>query len=69
MADCILNQVPLALLIFDNDFGYAEAVSFCEDFDLDILELREQEFSCLFFFTNIEFRICLFFCEVSGFLD
>lgn len=40
----------------------------CVDFDFDVLELFINGVNFLVFFEVVEFIICIFFCEINGFI-
>lgn len=58
----------IVFLVFFNDFEYFMVCLFCVDFDFDVLELFINGVNFLVFFEVVEFIICIFFCEINGFI-
>lgn len=62
-----MGDVPHGFLWFFSDFEFAQACSYCADFNLDVLDLFINGFNCLVFFSLPKFNACVFYCNLNNF--
>lgn len=65
-SEFLLEDIPCGMIQFHSDFQYAEACSFCSDFDMDVLELFLNGYNWLVFFTSGELNACVFFLDIHN---
>ena len=61
------NDLPCAIILFQSNLDSSQASAFCSDMDVDVLEIDIYGFSCMVFFSKMEFDAVLFFCNLNGF--